>query len=228
LRHAKDLSVEELTKLASKHIKDGDKVVHKIQDFQQQLLKKDPEKFKAIHLNGNRDLLHEPTVHHHHHSQPTSSLLETSSEITRHHEDDDDVLPDVLIEAAAKKATEKAEDDIEALLSKADGAIATDKKLVKEIGGYHDKIRAIHDEYTQLAKSSANDVQTLRNTEALISKASHSHHAPAKSASTISNEELSLLEDAASKIERKGARRVRAKMGAQSEKHRRRRKHGHS
>jgi hypothetical protein len=228
LKHAKDLSVEELTKLATKHIKEGEKVVRKIEDFQQEVLKKDPSlKFKAV---DDHNLLHEPVVHHRHHATPTtSSLLETSSSVERQKKDASMPVPDILIERAAKRASEQAEDDIDALLSKAEGAITTDKKLVHDIGGFHAKIRSLKNEYEALAKSDAKDVATLRAEEALITKATSSHHvAPPKSAASITNEELSLLEDAASKIEHKGARRVRAKIGAQSEKHRHRRKHAHS
>jgi len=224
LRHAKDMSVDELTKLASKHIKAGDRVVRKIQDFHEQIMKKDPQKFKSIGHN----LLHEPTVHHRHHTAPTpSSMLETSSSIERHPNKIDTAIPDILIERAAQRATDTAENDIEALLAKANGAITTDKKLVHDIGGFHDKIRSLKHEYEALAKSDAKDVATLAAEEAMITKATSSHHTAPKQASPITNEELSLLEDAASKNEHRGARRVRAKLGAQSEK-RHRRKHGHS
>jgi len=227
LGNAKDFSVEELTRLAAKRIKEGDRVVRKLEDFQERIIQKDPQAFK----DDSHNLVREPIVHHHHHTQSPapSSMLETKSSIKQSRRHYDWAVPDILIESAARRAKAQAEEGVEDLIAQAQGAISKNKQLVHDMGATNAKIRSLKQEFAALSKSDADDVATLQAEEAMVAKtkkATH-HHAPTPTAASISNEELSLLEDAASKIEHKGARRVRAKIGAQSQKHRRRRKHGH-
>jgi len=211
--------VEQLKKLADENIKEADLVVRKSINFQREMIKRDPEKFKALGLDHN-NLLHEPVTHRHHHQQPQpSALLETRSSISKA---EHMVIPDILLEQAAKRATEDAEDGLDELLARANGAIVNNKKLVTDLVGAKDKAKALRREYDALAQSDADDMATLKREEALLTRANPpSDH---KSAAGLTDEELSLLEERATTLEHKGARRVRAKL--QNEKHRRR-KYGH-
>jgi len=217
LHHAKDLSVDELARLANQHIKAGNNAVRNLEDFQQQVAKKDGLEYDP------HNMLHEPIVHHHQHRTNTASLLETASEVKhgKHHPAE---IPEVLIEEAAKREKENAEDGIEELIAKANGAINKNKKLADDTLAYKAKIRSIQKEFESLAKSVPEDVETLRREQALIAKTQKQtavHH----EAAPVSNDELSFLEDAATTLEHKGStsRHLKAKL---EKKHRR--KHGHS
>jgi len=224
LAHARDMSVEQLKKLADENIREADQVVRKSINFQREMIKRDPAKFKALGIDSH-NLLHEPVTHHRHHEQPQpSAMLETSSSISASRPQAEHmVIPDILLEQAARRAKEDAEDGLDELVAKANGAIMSNRKLVTDLVGAKDKAKSLRREYDELAQSDADDMATLKREEALLTQANPPPDL--KSAASLTNEELSLLEERATTLENKGARRVRAKL--QNEKHRRRRKYGH-